>query len=88
MGINHRYGYDQKRTRRYGALFSSIDFELSEELTVDDYQKKSEIKPIGAFCIGNKKFNVTFKELQRILETAQSAEASLRKKYRMGQMRY
>ena len=31
--VNQSYGYDQKKTRKKGKLFASIDFEVSDTIS-------------------------------------------------------
>lgn len=83
--INKSFAYDRKKTERLGQVFSSIDFSLNENYTADNF-KNNRKAVAGTFYIGNSKHNVNVHELNRIIETAQSALDVLNKKYRTGLM--
>ena len=84
MSINHRHAIDEKTTKRFGKLFHSIDFELSDNLTNEQAKNEPYQVTVGKFMIGHKSFDVTLKELRYIMETAHAAQESYFKAYRLG----
>jgi len=84
MSVNSRFAIDEKRVKRFGKLYSSIDFDLSNNLTAEQYITKNEYQVIGKFCIANKSFDVTFKELERIEETCKEARSAMERAYQIG----
>ena len=42
MSVNSRFAIDEKRVKRFGKLYSSIDFDLSNNLTAEQYITKNE----------------------------------------------
>ena len=56
MGINGRFGIDEKKVKRLGKNYSSIDFDLKDNLTEDAYVTKGDYTPVGQFTIANKYF--------------------------------
>lgn len=75
---------DQKKVKRYGKLFGTIDFTLSDHLNPDIINKRYTDTTIGSFHIGGKEFEITLAELDRIVETAEVAKSSFLKSYSMG----
>jgi hypothetical protein len=86
MGINGRFGIDEKKVKRLGKNYSSIDFDLKDNLTEDAYVTKGDYTPVGQFTIANKYFPVTIKELEKIEQTAREARTALLQAYRLGLM--
>ena len=86
MGINAKYGYDSKKIARFGKLFPTIDFSINESLSADNYRTRDSKSIVGEFQIGGKSYNVTFQELRRILETAESALEVVHKSYKIGRL--
>ena len=84
MSVNSRFAIDEKRVKRFGKLYSSIDIDLSDNLTAEQYFTKNDYQTIGEFVIGNKKFPITIKELQRIEETCRDAKSALERAYQIG----
>ena len=87
MSLNQRHAINQKKTRRYGKLFHSIDFELGNNLTNEQAKNQPYDTTVGKFMIGNRSFDVTLKELKYIMETAHAAQESYFKAYRLGMFR-
>ena len=81
MGINGRFGIDEKKVKRLGKNYSSIDFDLKENLTAEAYVTKGDYTPVGEFTIANKYFPVT-----KIEQTAKEARSALVQAYRLGLM--
>ena len=84
MSVNSRYAIDEKRVKRFGKLYSSIDFDVSDKLTAEQFYTKNDYQVIGEFCIGKSKFPITFKEIDRIEETCREAKAALQRTYQIG----
>ena len=84
MSVNSRYAIDEKRVKRFGKLYSSIDFDVSDKLTAEQFYTKNDYQVIGEFCIGKNKFPITFKEIDRIEETCREAKAALQTAYQIG----
>ena len=84
MSVNSRYAIDEKRVRRLGKLYSSIDFDVSETITAEQFKTKNDYQVIGNFYIGKHKFPITFKELERIEETLHEAKNALQRSYQIG----
>ncbi len=87
MSINNRFGIDEDRVNRFGRNFSSIDFDIKENLIADDYYTKGDYIPVGKFIIGDRQIPVTIKELEKIEQTARDAQTALRQAYRLGLLR-
>jgi hypothetical protein len=84
MSVNSRYAIDEKRVKRLGKLYSSIDFDSSDSLTAEQFYTKNDYQIVGDFCIGKHKFPITFKELDRIEETCKEARSALQRAYQIG----
>jgi hypothetical protein len=84
MSVNNRYGIDEKRVKRFGKLYSSIDFDSLDTLNAEQFYTKNDYQIVGDFCIGKHKYPITFKELDRIEETIKDAKSSLQRAYQIG----
>tara|TARA_A100001201_G_scaffold114459_1_gene98116 strand:+ start:403 stop:675 length:273 start_codon:yes stop_codon:yes gene_type:complete len=84
MSVNSRYAIDEKRVKKFGKLYSSIDFDLNSNLTAEQFLTRNDYQVIGEFCIGKQKFPITFKELDRIEETCREAKLALQRSYQIG----
>lgn len=87
MSVNMRFGIDQKKTKRYGKVFHTIDFEMNQYYKNEDYISKSSDTPCGEFIIDGKRTKITIHELERIHETANSSLEVLRKAYKLGSLK-
>tara|TARA_B110000285_G_C14879291_1_gene493072 strand:+ start:268 stop:531 length:264 start_codon:yes stop_codon:yes gene_type:complete len=87
MSINGRYGIDETRVKRFGKNYASIDFDIKDNLSGEDYRTRGEYTPVGNFVIGNVQMPVTVKEIEKIEETAREALLALRQSYQLGLMR-
>ena len=87
MSVNSRYAIDEKRVQRFGKLYSSIDFDGSDNLTAEQFYTRNDYQVVGEFCIGKQKFPITFKELDRIEETCKEAKSALQRAYQIGLLR-
>ena len=84
--VNNTAAYDQKRVRKYGKLYGSIDFEVNDNLS-QHYFENNEKPVIGKLHIGGKTFDVTYQELDMIARTMNTAKDTVNRKHRMGLMR-
>lgn len=85
-GVNHRFGYDQKKTQKLGNVFPSIDFERNESLHADQYRSRDKSAIVGEFLIAGKRIKVTYHELRRIMETAEAGLDIVDKAYKLGRL--
>jgi hypothetical protein len=84
--VNNTAAYDQKRMRKYGKLYGSIDFEVNDNLT-NHYFENNEKPVVGKLHIGGKTFDVTFQELDMIARTMNLAKDTVNRKHKMGMLR-
>ena len=84
MSINHSYAMDQKKVRRYGKYFGSIDFECNPDITAKQFKDDLRNVTTGKFEIAGRSYDVTWAEMNRIIETLQDAQEALIKSYRYG----
>jgi|TARA_R100000152_G_C6595715_1_gene54610 hypothetical protein len=84
--VNNTAAYDQKRVRKYGKLYGSIDFEVSDTIS-EHYFENNEKPVVGKLHIGGKTFDVTYQELDMIARTMNTAKDTVNRKHRMGLMR-
>ena len=84
--VNNTAAYDQKRVRKYGKLYGSIDFEVSETIS-EHYFENNEKPVVGKLHIGGKTFDVTYQELDMIARTMTTAKEVVNRRYKMGMMR-
>ena len=85
--VNNTAMYDQKKVKRYGKLYGTIDFDVNESLSQEMFEKVPEKPTVGRLEIGGKKFDVTFQELDMLAETIDAAKKTVLMRYRMGMMR-
>ena len=86
MSINNRFGIDENRVKRFGKNYSSIDFDIKENLNAEEFYTKGDYMHVGIFIIGDRQIPVTVKELEKIEQTAREAQSALRQAYRLGLM--
>ena len=84
--VNQTASYDQKRVRKYGKLYGSIDFEVRDSIS-QHYFENNEKPVVGKLHIGGKTFDVTYQELDMIARTMSTAKDTVNRKYKMGLMR-
>jgi hypothetical protein len=84
MSVNSRYAISEKKVQRLGKLYSSIDFDVSENITAEQFKTKNDYQVVGNFLIGRQKFPITFKEIERIEETLHEAKNALHRSYQLG----
>lgn len=87
MSINQRFSINPEKTSHMGRLFHTIDFEINDEYRQKDFLDKSRTAVCGTFYIGSKEFKLTYTELKRLAETADTAISSMDKYYKLGGMR-
>lgn len=87
MSLNMTNGMNPKKVERFGRLFGTIDFEVSNTLTNEQLQKTGRRSIVGEFKIGGHSFPITLEELDRLIETAESATSVINKGYRIGRFR-
>jgi hypothetical protein len=86
MSINSRHAVDQKKVRRYGKYYGSIDFECNHEVTADVFSQMPDRPVIGTFTIAGKNFDLTWDEMELIEDTMRIARETTLKRYRLGMM--
>ena len=84
--VNNTAAYDQKKVRKYGKLYGTIDFEVNDTIS-EHYFENNEKPVVGKLHIGGKTFDVTFQELDMIARTMNLAKDTVNRKYKMGMMR-
>jgi len=84
--VNNTAQYDQKKVRKNGKHYGSIDFEISDHLTANNFDNQ-EAPIVGKLHIGSRSFEVTYQELDMIGRTMQLAKDTVNRKYKMGMMR-
>jgi hypothetical protein len=84
--VNQTAGYDQKKVRKYGKLYGSIDCEINDNIS-KHYFENNEAPVVGKLHIGNKTFDVTYDELDVIAKTLYSAKDVVNRKHKLGLMR-
>lgn len=88
MSLNSKYGMSTEHTTKaFGELFSTIDFNLNDELTNENFRNQGKKTKVGTLEISNKSFNVNLHDLYQIMETCQNAINTIYKKYQLGLMR-
>lgn len=82
--LNLTAAMDEKKLKHLGKNYTSIDFEIKENVNATEF-KFSKMKPIiGTFVIGNKRVDVTYSELNQIMHTAGAAMQACDSAYRAG----
>ena len=84
--VNNTAAYIQKTVRKYGKLYGSIDFEVSDTISAH-YFENNEKPVVGKLHIGGKAFDVTYQELDMIAKTMNTAKETVNKRYKLGMMR-
>ena len=84
--VNNTAAYNQKKVRKYGKLYGSIDFEINDSIS-EHYFENNEKPVVGKLHIGGKTFDVTYQELDMIARTMNTAKDTVNRKHRMGLMR-
>jgi hypothetical protein len=84
MSINHSYAINQKKVKRYGQYYGSIDFECNPDITAKSFKDDLRNITAGTFEISSRRYKLTWAEMTRIIETLQDAQEALIKSYRYG----
>ena len=81
---------DSRRKPEYGKNYYTIDFDMSDTLTEQQYKtqwEKGAKRPvIGTLEIGNSNIPVTLKELEKLRETITEAINTTDMAYRLGRL--
>jgi hypothetical protein len=82
--LNMTAAINSKRVEHLGKNYASIDFELKDKVDPTEF-KYSKMKPIvGTFVIGNRRVDVTYSELNQIVQTATAAMRQCDNAYLLG----
>lgn len=84
MSVNQSFSFNNSRAEKMGNHFSSIDFEINPDLTSEIVKSSTTKCKVGSFSISNKKFDLNLNEINRIIETLESAKEIYIKKYKLG----
>lgn len=82
--INQSYAMDEKKTRRFGKFFNTIDFTVTDNLVKETIERLRGDTTIGTLSIGTKSFDLTLSEIEHLQETLRQAKQVFNMKYRMG----
>ena len=74
-----------KNLDRYGKLWNTIEFSL-EGARKNQHAKSEGVPVIGTLSIGGKKFDITWTEASRIMDTLQDAKHQYNVAERMGML--
>tara|TARA_R100000541_G_scaffold59115_1_gene71898 strand:+ start:1456 stop:1752 length:297 start_codon:yes stop_codon:yes gene_type:complete len=80
-GATHKKDAD-KLNKNFGKNYNSIDFEMSDNLRLDNYKEKTN--PIGRLVVGNQKIDLTWSECNKIFTTLLDAQQTHRRKIQLG----
>ena len=84
MSVNLSAAIDEKKVRHLGKHYSTIDFELKENVNPTDF-KYAKMKPvIGKLEISGRSYDVTYSELNHIVQTCVAAMGSADMAYKIG----
>jgi hypothetical protein len=84
MSINQSYAFDQKKAKRYGKYYGSIDFQCNPDITAKSFKNDLRNIEAGSFEISGRQYKLTWAEMTRIIETLKDAQEVLVKSYRYG----
>lgn len=82
--VNQSFAMDEKKTRRFGKLFNTIDFDITESLAAERIRHLKGDVTIGTLRIGHKEFDMTLSELEHLEQTCRLAKQVFHMKYRLG----
>lgn len=82
--LNMAHAYDPERVKRFGKLFGTIDFEMNEQLSGEVIRQRRSDTKVGSLKIDGKEFGVTLAEVDRLIETLNSAKDVFYKGYTLG----
>lgn len=81
--INQSFAMSEQKTRRFGKLFNTIDFECTPT-NLDVIEKFKSDTPVGIFHIDGKEFQLTLEEIEQIEYTMKQAKTIFFQKFRLG----
>jgi hypothetical protein len=84
MSVNSRWSIDGRKTKRYGGLWATIDFERFDNVPEQELAENYRNAVVGRFIIGSQEFAVTPAELSKIIETCHEAQETVMKAYKLG----
>jgi len=73
---------DRDKLKQYGKNYNSIDFEMSDKITLANYKERSN--PIGDLLVGGKRVELTWAECNKIITTLEDAKTSHQRKIQLG----
>ncbi len=73
---------DRKKFESMGKNYNSIDFELSDKITLSNYKERSN--PIGDLVVGGKRVELTWSECNKIITTLEDAKSTHHRKIQLG----
>lgn len=80
-GATHQNDRDKMKLQ-YGKNYNSIDFEMSDKITLANYKERTN--PIGDLLVGGKKVELTWSECNKIITTLEDAKTSHQRKIQLG----
>lgn len=83
MSINSSFAIGDDKTRRFGKLYGTIDFE-TVPVSRDQILASKTDTVVGVLSIGSEQYRVSIAELDRIADTATRAKEVAIKKYSFG----
>jgi hypothetical protein len=86
MSVNSRFAIDQKKVRKFGQFYGTIDFDSSDKVSAEVFANNPNKPVVGDFIIGNHTYGVTMDELEYIEQTCRNARETILKRYRFGMM--
>ncbi len=86
MSVNSRFAIDQKKVRKFGQFYGTIDFDSNELVSAEVFANNPNKPVVGNFVIGNHTYGVTMDELEYIEQTCRNARETIMKRYRFGMM--
>jgi len=69
MSVNSRFAIDQNKTKYFGSIFHTIDFEVSRSITKDHYLYsggKTKNRNVGVLFIDNDEHKMSINDLKTI----------------------
>tara|TARA_R100001377_G_C3185113_1_gene108233 strand:+ start:520 stop:783 length:264 start_codon:yes stop_codon:yes gene_type:complete len=84
--VNNSAQNDEKKLRKYGKHYASIDFEINDSIS-EHYFENNEKPVVGKLIIGNSRFDVTYQEIDHMARTLHAAKDVINRKYKMGMMK-
>lgn len=82
--VNQSGAMDEKKTRRFGKLFKTIDFNLGESPSKEMIEKFKSDTTIGTLHLGGQEFKMTIAEIQHLINTLEQTKVIFNQKYRFG----